>query len=181
MINLIPAEAKKHLLREYWMRSVTVWFFLWSFALLLGITLLVPSYVLLNLQVKAYSETAQTANEKNANFEAVAKELESASKTAAALSEQLVRPSMTEYLTLLKSLESTNVNVARISFSREGDVVGEMTVSGVADSRQALADFRNRMLDSDLIESVNLPISNLAKDKEIPFELTVTLVKPKTP
>ncbi len=181
MINLIPAEAKKHLLREYWMRSVTVWFFLWSFALLLGITLLVPSYVLLNLQVKAYSETAQTANEKNANFEAVAKELESASKTAATLSEQLVRPSMTEYLTLLKSLESTNVNVARISFSREGDVVGEMTVSGVADSRQALADFRNRMLDSDLIESVNLPISNLAKDKEIPFELTVTLVKPKTP
>lgn len=181
MINLIPAEAKKHLLREYWMRSVTVWFFLWSFALLLGITLLVPSYVLLNLQVKAYSETAQTANEKNANFEAVAKELESASKTAATLSEQLVRPSMTEYLTLLKSLESTNVNVARISFSREGDVVGEMTVSGVADSRQALADFRNRMLDSDLIESVNLPISNLAKDKEIPFELTVTLVKTKTP
>lgn len=181
MINLIPAEAKKHLLREYWMRSVTVWFFLWSFALLLGITLLVPSYVLLNLQVKAYSETAQTANEKNANFEAVAKELESASKTAATLSEQLVRPSMTEYLTLLKNLESTNVNVARISFSREGDVVGEMTVSGVADSRQALADFRNRMLDSDLIESVNLPISNLAKDKEIPFELTVTLVKPKTP
>jgi hypothetical protein len=181
MINLIPAEAKKHLLKEYWIRSVTVWFFLWTFALLLGATLLAPSYVLLSLQINAYGDSAQKADEKNANFEAVAKDLKRASEIAAFVSERFERPSMTEYLTLLKNLESADVSVARMSLNRNGDSVEEISVSGVADSRQALADFRNRMLASEQIESVDLPISNLAKDKEIPFELTITLAKQKTP
>ncbi len=181
MINLIPAEAKKHLLKEYWTRSVTVWFFLWAFAMVLGAALLAPSYVLLNLQINAYGASAQKADEKNANFEAVAKDLKNSSEIAAMMSERLKRPSMTEYLTLLRGFESSDVSVSRISLDRDSDIVSEITVSGTADSRQALADYRNRMLDSELIDSVDLPISNLAKDKQIPFELTITLVKSQTP
>ena len=181
MINLIPAEAKKRILREYWLRAVTVWFFLWSCAILLGVTLLVPSYVLINLQIKAYASSAQTANEKNENYESVAKELEHASKLAAAVSEQFQRPTMTQYLSRIKSLESADAQVTRVNLSRDGESVREISISGTAASRQALADFRNRLREEDGVESVDLPISNLAKDRDIPFELTVTFVKPKTP
>jgi hypothetical protein len=181
MINLIPAEAKKHLVREYWIRSVTVWFFLWAFVLVLGVALLVPSYVLLNLQVKAYSETAETAGEKNANFEAVAKELERASKTAASLSDHLSHPPMTSYIELLRSFETDSISVTQVGLERDGDKIGLIKMNGIAADRQALAAFRNRMLEDELIETVDLPISNLAKDRQIPFELSITMVKEKTP
>ena len=179
MINLIPAEAKKHLVREYWVRSVTAWFFLWAFALALGVAVLVPSYVLINLQVKAYDSSAQSADEKNANFETVAKELERASNTAAALSDHFSHPSMTSFLSILKEFESNDINVTQIMLSRDGQAAGPVSMSGVADSRQALAAFRARMLESEHIESVDFPISNLAKDKEIPFEMTITMAKKK--
>ncbi len=181
MINLIPPEAKKHLIREYWIRSVTVWFFLWAAVFLLGIAVLVPSYVLINLQVKAYSASAASADEKNAGFEAVSKELERASKMAATLSNHFENPSMTELITLLKGFELSSIEITQMSLAREGANIGAVTVAGIADDRQSLATFRNRMLDSEQIESVDLPISNLAKDKQIPFELTITMAKPKAP
>lgn len=181
MINLIPADAKKHLVREYWIRSVTVWFFLWTFVLVLGIALLVPSFVLLNLQVKAYSDSAETADEKNANFEAVAKELEQASKTAAALGEYFSYTPMTAYIELLRGFESSAVSITQVGLERTGTEIGLVTLTGIAEDRQALAAFRNRMLEHELIETVDLPISNLAKDRQIPFELTITMVKEKTP
>ena len=68
-----------------------------------------------------------------------------------------------------------------MNLSRDGESVREISISGTAASRQALADFRNRLREEDGVESVDLPISNLAKDRDIPFELTVTFVKPKTP
>jgi hypothetical protein len=181
MINLIPAEAKKHLVKEYWVRSVTVWFFLWSFVLVLGVAVLAPTFVLINLQVKAYSDSAQTADEKNANFGNVASELERDSTIAATLSDHFSYPTMTEYLTLLKKFESVNITITELSLERTGDGVGPIKIVGVARDRQALATFRARMLEDQQIESVDFPISNLAKDKQIPFDLTVTMVKQKTP
>jgi hypothetical protein len=179
MINLIPADAKKHLVREYWLRSVTVWFFLWSFALALGVFILVPSYVLINLQVKAYTDSAQTADEKNANFESVGKDLDRASKTASAISEHFAHSPLTDYVRLLRSFESSNISITQISIDRATGGVAPIKMTGIAEDRQSLATFRARMLEDEMIETVDLPISNLAKDRQIPFELTVTMVKAK--
>jgi hypothetical protein len=181
MINLIPAEAKKHLVREYWVRSVTVWFFLWSFVLGLGIFILIPSYVLISLQVDAYESSAEVADEKNANFDSVAKELEQASKTAVVLADHFTHPPTTEYLALIKQFESSNISITQISIQLENGEVTPIKVIGIAEDRQALATFRARMLEDERIEAVDLPISNLAKDKQIPFDLTITIAKSDTP
>ncbi|MEK7462014.1 MAG: hypothetical protein AAB618_00345 [Patescibacteria group bacterium] len=179
MINLIPFEAKKHLVHEYWLRSVTVWFFLWSFVLLLGIVILIPSYVLINLQVKAYTASAETADEKNASFENVAKELERASQTAVALSDRFAHPSMTEYVSLFRGFESNSLRITQISLRRDETGIKEVKVAGTAEDRRTLAAFRTRMLDDERIETVDLPISNLAKDRDIPFDLSITMAKEK--
>lgn len=179
MINLIPADAKKHLVREYWLRSVTVWFSLWTFALALGVFVLVPSYVLINLQVKAYSDSAQTADEKNANFESVGKDLEKASKAASALGAHFSDLQMTDYIKRLHDFEASDISITQISIERAEGGVAPIKITGTAEDRQSLAAFRSRMLEDETIETVDLPISNLAKDRQIPFELTVTMVKAK--
>ena len=48
MINLIPPHARKAITREYWIRVVTVWMFLATFALMVIVALQIPTYVLIN-------------------------------------------------------------------------------------------------------------------------------------
>ena len=48
-----------------------------------------------------------------------------------------------------------------------------MMISGDATTRQALADFRDRLLRQPEISDVVLPISNLAKDRDIKFSISV--------
>ena len=50
-----------------------------------------------------------------------------------------------------------------------------VNITGTATDRQSLASFRDRMLAHPLISEVNLPISNLATDKDIQFSITVTM------
>ena len=181
MINLIPASAKNSLIKEYWMRAVTVWFFLGSAAVLLGIFILVPSYVLTNSQVSAYKDSAESASEKSANYETVSKELERSGKLAAMMKENFALISTSEYITLFRSLEGDGIEISQISITRAEKGVEPIMISGVADDRQALAAFRDSVVAQEGVSSVDLPLSNLAKDKDIPFEITVTIDNEKTP
>jgi hypothetical protein len=181
MINLIPATAKKSLIKEYWMRAATVWLFLWSVAVLLGIFILVPSYVLIHSQVSAYKDSAASASEKIASYEALAKELERSGKLAAMMKDTFSKPSTSRYLALFRSLERDGITLSEISIIRGDKGVEPVALTGIADDRQALAAFRDTMVAQEVISSVDLPLSNLAKDKDIPFDVTVTLDNTKTP
>ena len=181
MINLIPAAAKSSLIKEYWMRAVTVWFFLWSVAILLGVFIMAPSYVLIHSQVTAYQDSAQTATEKIANYEAVSKELAQSGTWAGMMKNNFALPQTSAYIGLLRSLEGDGIEISTIAITRGEKGVEPIVVNGVADNRQALASFRDTLMAQAVVSSVDLPLSNLAKDKDFPFEVTVTVDNTKTP
>ena len=177
MINLIPPLAKKKLTREYWLRVVSVWFFTFSTALLLGIVLMIPVYVLLNIQISALSSSAATASQKIATLKDVSNELDLANQQARALINGLRYNQMSDYTEIFRKLESNEIQLSQIYIDRSKDGVSPVRVSGTATSRQALATFRDKLLAESRVENVDLPISNLAKDKDIQFSLTVTMKK----
>lgn len=177
MINLIPPGAKKSITLEYRLRVLSVWFFASAVALVLGACVLVPSYVLINVQISALSSSAASASQKLATLKDVSKELDLASKQARALINGLQYNQMSDYAALFRKLESNEVTFSQISINRSKDGVSPIQLSGTATSRQTLATFRDQLLAEPVIESVDLPISNLAKDKDIQFSLTVTMKK----
>ena len=181
MINLIPTTAKHSLIKEYWIRTATVWFFLWSAAVLLGIFILIPSYVLTHSQVSAYKDSAESATEKIATFETVSKELTRAGVWAGMIKENFSHPNNSQYIALFCSLERDGITISNISITWGDGGVEPIIVEGTADNRQALAAFRDRLVAQAVVSDVNLPLSNLAKDKDIPFEVTVTIDNTKTP
>jgi hypothetical protein len=177
MINLIPPAAKKKIIIEYWLRVVSVWFYIWTVAILGSVAIMFPAYVLIHSQVSVYEQSAQTASEKVANFEEVKKQIEHSNELATKMQNQLVLPRMSDYLTLFRSLEGQGVTLSNIEMSRAEAAFSPIRVSGRAESRQALASFRDRISADARVEKVDLPLSNLAKDKDIQFSLTVTLKK----
>jgi hypothetical protein len=181
MINLIPTSAKKSLIKEYWLRAITVWFFLWTVALLLGIFIMIPSYVLINSQVSAYKDWAESATEKKTSYEALAKDLERSGKWAKLIKDNSELPRISKYIALFRSLEGSGVTVSNISIVYGDKGLEPIIIIGTATSRQALAAFRDNVLAQDSVKSVDLPLSNLAKDRDIPFEISVTIDNEKKP
>jgi hypothetical protein len=177
MINLIPPSAKKKIITEYWARTVSVWFYIWASALLLGAFVMVPVYVLVDLQVSNSSESAASAEAVLASYDDLSKQLNSANIDAKSLLESRRYGLLSDYTKLFFELENSDVSLSQVSISRAKDGIGPVQISGSATTRQALASFREALLDLSKVESVDLPISNLAKDKDIQFTLTVKIKK----
>jgi hypothetical protein len=79
-------------------------------------------------------------------------------------------------VSLFQTLEGNGINLNTINVSRGvNNSLGPVSISGRAVDRQALADFRDRLLAEDAIEVVDFPISNLAKDRDIDFSMTLTM------
>ncbi|HEY0964599.1 MAG TPA: hypothetical protein VGE31_02275 [Candidatus Paceibacterota bacterium] len=174
MINLIPPKAKRSILLEYWLRVLTVWFSLWSVAILIGVAILIPSYVLIVSQVKVYSDSAAEASQKILDFENVSKDLVRSSQQAGTLLKGLEDPLLSGYTERFKELEGSGIEISEIVMGRTDTGMSPAQISGEAESRQALADFRDRLRMEENVAGVDLPISNLAKDKDIQFSLTVS-------
>lgn len=177
MINLIPLHEKKRIRFEYWLRVATVWTMLFSCVILLVMCAMVPAYVLISMQINSGAETSKAALEKVVAYEAAGTALREANKQAKAVVDNAQFIPISDRIGLIRQYENSNVTVSSITISRTADSFAPLEISGLAVSRQALATFREQLLADPQIESVNLPISNLAKDRDIQFNLTVVLSK----
>lgn len=177
MINLLPPAAKKGILIEYWVRVISVWLILWSLALLAAASLSFPAYVFTATQIKLHQDSATQAMKQVTDYEQTSVALTRASQQARIIVDGQQVDRFSKYVFLLEQLQGTDVQVSTIALERVEDGMAPITVGGTARDRQALASFRDRLLTNEAVVSVDLPISNLAKDKDIQFTISVTLRK----
>lgn len=180
MINLIPRSAKRSLTKEYWIRVISVWFFVWSVVLLMATAAFLPAYVLTSTQVKIYEQSAQEALEKVAIYENVSVALVQASQEARMVINEMALPRLSSYIKRIEGLHGEGIVVNEMRLARVERGVAPIVIQGVAQDRQTLAAFRDRLQADPLVKEVELPISNLAQDKDILFTLTITLVTEQT-
>lgn len=179
MINLIPPEAKKHVRNEYWVRVISVWLMLLGAGALMVGVLYVPVYVLIQSQLESYSSKYEVASSENSEFVAAEKEVQRANTVALLLSSKKESVKFSDLLETLESLSGPAVAINDFSFSRtETEKVSNITIIGIAQSRQALVAFSQAIENDELFESAEIPISNLAKDSDIPFSIRIVLATP---
>ena len=181
MINLIPPEAKKSITIEYWVRVGSVWALLLAFALACASFVFLPAYVLISSQVDAYTESTDSASEKIASYENVTTGLIRASQEARTVIAGTNITPISEYVALIDTVQGSGINITKVSLSRADEGIAPIQVSGVATDRQSLAAFRDRLLREATFSAVDLPIANLAKDRDIPFSITITVDNSMTP
>jgi hypothetical protein len=175
MINLLPVPAKKSILLEYWIRVVSVWMIVWAVALFAATSIFLPVYVLIGSQVKSYADSAAVASQKVASYESVSVALVQASQQAKLIIDEMNRPQFSSYIHKFEQLQGEGIQFSNIKLGRDDAGITPVTIGGVASDRQALASFRDRLLADEEVSAVNLPISNLARDKDIAFSISVTL------
>lgn len=177
MINLIPPEGHKTLRNEYILRVGTIYSFLLSGVLLSATVLLVPTKVLLDTELSIM--VSRTGSEKNDTTQYV--DSDRTIRDANVLIAQLSIPLDVVPISVIIG-EIQRASVAGISFTsfqatRDVEDLSTLTVQGVATSRGTLAAFKDALEREPHILSADVPISDLARETDLPFVIKVMLKK----
>lgn len=177
MINLIPPQGIRAAKREYVLRTAATALMLFGTIVLLLVAAHVPTYILVDAQIKTLELTA----EKEAGREDAIKTAEAEVKRVQAVLAQLKKtPSKTREIDVVTEIEkytSGAIELQNFTVTMENVKTDLIQVRGIAATREALAQFKNALENSPLFEKADIPISDLVRETNLPFTITLTLTK----
>jgi len=172
MFKLLTEEEKYKVAHEYAVRRVIVVLFALVLVVAVGIIGLLPSYVLSNARYNEAFERTKNLNnsEERKNELKLQSWLEETNSKLKVLSPVLDTDRPSDFLERVLGQKITGISITGFSWLKVRNKI-TLSVSGVALDRQTLVVFKNRINSSGHFLEVTLPISNLAKDKNIDFQL----------
>lgn len=178
MLNLIPLEQKKRLEKEYKTRKFIMWATHVVVVLSISIVLLIPSYIL------SRTKAGEVMNELDHVKRVLDTELQPSEVTRelmeAAQNAQDLKPftQTNSVYQLVKIFESkpANIRISNIIFDNEREPEpATITLTGIAADRESLRVFGRLMEARAEFATVDLPVSNFAKEKNIEFNMIITI------
>jgi Fimbrial assembly protein (PilN) len=174
MINLIPNIVRRAVLKEYWIRVASIFLVLFSVAALLCGVFALPVYVLVNTQVETFAASAEEAASRVADFEVSTEVLTKANVQAQKIVTQKNAQKFSGAYLNIESLLPAGTVITGYELNRKEALIGTIIITGKSETRQSLADFHANLKSQSWVEKVDLPISNLAKERDIEFMMTLT-------
>jgi hypothetical protein len=171
MINLIPPDGIRMVRKEYGARVLAVWAFILALAIGASALMLVPTYVLLREELRITD--AQTAVTADAHAIA-ARELEGAQAIADRLriARDPIAPST--MFTHIEDALAPEIEIESVYMTPAGSG-SQIQVNGTAMNREALQRFIGRLKTDPFFEDASVPVSDLARDVDPTFTLTLVL------
>ncbi|MEX2013733.1 MAG: PilN domain-containing protein [Parcubacteria group bacterium] len=180
MFKLLTDEERQKVAHEYALRRAIVMLSAFVLVLVAGIIGLLPSYVRSSAR---QNEALERTNITDASFERgeeaqLQSWLLSTNKKLQVLSPALDTDRPSEYIDRILEQKVVSVHLTGFSWVRTRDNKLTLSVHGVANDRQSLISFENSINSSGHFSEVTLPVSNLAKDRDINFQIKFS---PATP
>lgn len=174
MFNLLPRAEKESVRREYRLRlsAVTLWFIAATFAA--GIIMLLPSWFLSSQKERAAEARFEALKKDGAERETTGLQdtLREASEELKLLSHEPPKIYLQELLAQTISKRTPKISVDSVTVRAAAENKRTLQITGSAADRAALVAFSRSLEEIRVFEKVDLPVSNLAKDRDIPFSIT---------
>lgn len=176
MFTFLPRGYREDTIREYRTRVLTVFVALCIVLVILSIALTMPTFVSLYYQKtvaaseKAQAEALQAQSADSSASAAVARvdarlaaiRQGTSERTVISLFERLLAPSR------------PGISITALSAARD-EKNGTLRVEGVAATRESLVAFSRALQGEPSFASVDLPVSSLAKNRDIQFSISIGL------
>ena len=173
MINLLPPQGKKLVAREYIFRVSAVAGFVCAFFLLASAVALVPTYILFSPSGAGPSQEEKGVPSEEEYMQLVA-ELKEASGIAAQLNKKINTVAASSVVTHIEDALFPDITLAAITFSEEAAQV-RISVRGTARTRESLRSFLDTLKKDPFFADAQVPVSELARDTNVQFTMTLTL------
>ena len=180
MINLIPNTEKKKMIQDFYFRLIVMVFLALGSVALIASIVLFPSYFLSTVKKnliseklnKELAEPIDDISKKTlsaiTNLDQKLSLLEKAEGIAGkkfSVSERIINE--------ILSKKISGIRITEISFKNDADKDMQVSIRGLAPSRERLLLFRLALENDPLFKKVDLPISNFVKGSNIVFYLSL--------
>lgn len=175
MYKLLSDEVRKMVEGEYAVRRAVVIVGSLIFVLVVAVTGILPSYLLSKSRHEEVSERARIAGSMEPDIKSQEMQgwLAGINLKIKVLSRVVEQEKFSGVIESIISEKASGIRLSSFSWKQDGvDIL--VTVSGVAESRQSLLAFEDKLRGSKEFKEVTLPVSNLAKDRDVPFDLKLT-------
>lgn len=176
MINLIPQHAKRSIKIEYLSRLLTVTFAALSCVLVAASVLLVPQLVLLHSQNSALSQQYEASMSTKQAIDSYVTQIKNTNQAIELVHQVVIIGNLVPYIKHIQSYESVGVTFDYIKVDRKADAGVVIKMAGMAATRNDLAILKNSLVTDPVIAEVDLPLENLAKDKDLPFHISLEVL-----
>lgn len=176
LTDLLPPERRRAIRRDYSLRFGTVVTLFVTALVLVAAALLAPTYVFLAKSVAA--KEARLASMRSAlsspDDTALSARLSALKSDAVALS--AIAPSASVIVRAALAVSRSGITLSGFEYVPVAEArPGTLSLSGTASTRDALRGYQLTLEHAPFARSASLPVSTYAKDKNIPFTITVTL------
>jgi hypothetical protein len=177
-MNLLPQEEKENLKKGLKLRSLILISFIIAAFFLIGLVMLLPPYFLATGNLSKVSSENSLSGDESATstkqFFDLPSEIDSKLKLLQSVNDGM--PVMDSIFSIIKYLP-TGVKLNSISFTKDQiykDKTGiVILISGMASDRDSLVKFSTLLKESNLFSGIDVPVSSLTKDKNLPFSMNV--------
>lgn len=177
MINVLPEQQKNKLKKQYRIRLVSTYFFLFGILSILTTLLLLPTYILSKSKESFFIQELVLLEKENPNLS-----LNELQNIISDINNKLflldgVHDSMVTQDVINKFLEipSTNIEIYKIFYTKPADNTQFIEISGIAKDRASLSAYKSSLEKSGLYKKVDLPISNFVEKTDIGFNIKLEL------
>lgn len=183
-MNLLPKIERENLAKGLKLRFVIMFLFLLSASFWVGFISLLPSYFLTSGYFSSNAESAFLLKYKD--DESVKSILNLPQEINSKLNFlQLILKEQTpaSYFSKISNLLPKGVKINSISFAKDQNFKGKVgtiiLISGIAGSRDSLISFTEALEESNLFSLVEVPVSSLTKNRDLPFSIDIFIENQK--
>ncbi len=179
MANLITEKQKKKIRWEYLIRLHSVSLFIISLLGTFFLAYVIPYYISVSKKditvAEQFSSVISIENKENIG-ESVTKVVNQTLdeiKVVESYSEENFIPS--NYFERIIISKNSNIKITKLSFGLLTKNQGQLVVGGISRNRDGLVNFIDNLKSQDDFVSVESPVSDFAKDKDISFTLNIKI------
>lgn len=182
MFNLLPDNLRKAIKVQYNARRFVVALSLLIFVQVSFFVMLVPTWVSLSYKERAVESESEKMNQylSTLNIGPVTTLIKSLNQKMLILESTLEYPKVEPFINSIIAKKTSTISIKEFDYTSSDKDSAVITLQGMSVTREALVAYVKRLEALGVFASVDLPISNLAKDKNISFLLTL-IVEPLEP
>ncbi len=177
MFNLLPENLRKQITGEYRLRLAVISILLVIFIQVSFLVFLSPSWLVSYYKEKEYSLQSDELNKSLSTLDisSTTAFIKSFNTKLGIINDSLEYPKFIPIVDGILSKKNNNIRISGIYYSVNSATAGTLTLEGIGDTRESLVSFSENLRSIEHFKKVDLPISNLAKDKNIDFTISVTI------
>lgn len=181
MINLLPPQGLTFLKIEYRLRVSAVFMIMCGLAFLCIAIACIPTHVLVKAQIKGIDTTASNFQNQHKAIITLENEVKKTNTIITQLKKNPDTLNVGMLIEKINQLTSTTTPIKSyvMQYDSKTNIVTGIQIQGIASTRGDIMMLKRTLENSntELFENIQVPISDLARDTNAPFTITINFKK----